>query len=71
MAYQKKVKPKYLYSIWRNRDDRLIILDGTVEQCCAAMHIKLSTFRFITSRHCKTYTVRKITEQELASEVDE
>ena len=30
-------KPKYLYSVWRNRDDKLLILDGNAEECAQVM----------------------------------
>ena len=51
----------YLYSVWRNSDDRLLILDGTAEQCARIMGIKLGTFwRMTTNKHGNAYTVQKI-----------
>lgn len=37
-------KPRYLYSVWRNSDDRLMILDGTADECAKVMNISRQTF---------------------------
>ena len=55
--------PKYLYSIWRNEDDQLLILDGTSEQCCEILGIPKKTFYEELSRtggKGKKYTIQKI-----------
>lgn len=30
-------RPKKVYSVWNNKTDELVILDGTVHECVAAM----------------------------------
>ena len=55
--------PKILYSIWRNLDDQLIILDGTADECCALLGIPRKTFYEELSRtggNGKKYTIKKI-----------
>ena len=55
--------PKVLYSIWRNLDDQLVILDGTAEECCALLGIPRKTFYEELSRtggNGKKYTIKKI-----------
>lgn len=62
----------YLYSVWRNSDDRLLILDGTAEQCAKVMGIKLDTFwRFTTNKHGTAYTVQKIRRDDAKREEEE
>lgn len=41
---------RFLYSVWRNRDDSLVILDGTAEECATAMGIKINSFYIFASR---------------------
>lgn len=43
-------KTETLYSVWRNNGDRLLILDGTEEQCAEALGIKLLSFRRLRYR---------------------
>lgn len=55
--------PIILYSIWRNSDDRLLVLDGTAKQCCHILGITMHTFYGLVSRNASgegKYTVRKI-----------
>lgn len=55
--------PKVLYSIWRNRDDKLLILDGSADECCALLGIPRKTFYEELSRsggNGKKYTIKKI-----------
>ena len=59
-------KPDTLYSVWRNKDDELLILDGTMEQCCERLGISRWHFYKIVNSEKNTgfghaYTVRKIT----------
>ena len=61
-----------LYSVWRNSDDELLILDGSVEQCCEAMGIKKSSFYAIICRSNKPdspYTVQKRRSRRIIGEV--
>lgn len=56
-----------LYSIWRNSDDRLLILDGTVEECSKVLGITMRSFVERLSRvggDQKMYTIRKIRREE-------
>ena len=52
--------PKYLYSVWNNYTDELIILDGTVKQCADAMGISYKSFHTIRTR-LKQGTLKKWT----------
>ena len=38
------------YSVWDNRTDQLLILDGTSKECADAMGIKLNSFRSAASK---------------------
>ena len=53
-----------LYSVWRNSDDRLMILDGTAETCAEILGIHVNTFYWLVSATRNTehgiYTIRKI-----------
>ena len=57
---------KVLYSVWRNSDDRLLILDGTMEQCCAVLGLRRDNFyRLVNSdKYGSRYTIRKISREE-------
>ena len=56
--------PRYLYSVWRNSDDRLMILDGTASQCAAALNIREDSFRRLVSGKIENvgaaYTITKV-----------
>lgn len=41
---RKKGQTSTLYSVWRNSDDKLMILDGTAEECCEILGINKKTF---------------------------
>ena len=61
--YPKHRQPIFLYSIWRNGDDRLMILDGTADECCKVLGIPKKTFYEELSRtggKGKKYTIKKI-----------
>ena len=53
-----------LYSVWRNSDDRLMILDGTAEACADILGIHVNTFYWLVSMTRDAghgiYTIRKI-----------
>ena len=57
----------YLYSVWRNSDDRLMILDGTMRECLMVMGITRSFFyRFMceyNGRNSKWTVTRSTTEE--------
>ena len=36
--------PHVRYTVWDNRTDELVILDGTARECAEAMKVKISTF---------------------------
>lgn len=40
----------YLYSVWNNFTDELIILDGTARQCADAMGISFKSFHSLKTR---------------------
>lgn len=61
----KRGRPKgtrTLYSVWRNSDDQLLILDGTAAECCKLLHVTPNTFYGYISGHSagRNYTIRKI-----------
>lgn len=51
-----------LYSIWKNSDDSLVILDGSAQQCADRLGVTLNSFyRIVCGASCKgTYTIQKI-----------
>ena len=62
---RKKGIPQTLYSVWRNSDDRLLILDGTAEECAALLGINLKSFyRLVCTKknagYGFAYTINKI-----------
>ena len=64
---------RVLYSVWRNSDDQLIILDGTTEECCKALGVKPETFYRYACVSCDDtpYSIRKIYQDELGREAEE
>lgn len=40
---------RFLYSVWRNEDDSLVILDGTAVECAKAMGVTKNTFYILAS----------------------
>ena len=60
----RKRKPAMLYSVWRNSDDQLLILDGTAEACADILGIHVNTFYWLVSMTKNAghgiYTIRKI-----------
>lgn len=53
----------YVYSIWNNKNDELVILDGTAEECAEAMGMGESCFRSTLSKASrglvKKWTIKK------------
>ena len=67
------VKPgSTLYSVWRNSDDKLLILDGTADECGAKLGINRNSFyRLVCSvnkGYGSMYTIRKIRREEAERE---
>ena len=72
--HRQKRKPTVLYSIWRNLDDRLIVLDATAEQCCEILGVTTRTFYEELSRNKgdgEKYTIRKIRREDAERECEE
>lgn len=63
-----------LYSVWRNEDDKLLILDGTVQECCKLLGVAPQTIRRLAVQTEKTrneggpYTVRKMKAEQVKRE---
>ena len=56
-----------LYSVWRNSDDALIILDGNARECSEALGLKSKEafYHMLTTNNKRDrYTIVKITAQE-------
>ena len=53
----------YVYSIWNNKNDELVILDGTSKECAEAMGMGESCFRSTLSKvsngRIKKWTVKQ------------
>ena len=49
-----------LYSVWDNRTDELVILDGTAKQCAEIMGRPLKSF-YSTVRRAKTGEIKRWT----------
>ena len=68
---ERERKKRTLYSVWRNRDDRLMILDGTAEQCAEILGIRKNSFYRIVYGKGKNegygsaYTVRKTSVEQI------
>ena len=65
-----------LYSVWRNSDDQLLILDGTAKECAAKLKITEQSFRRIAGSSDKNgygnaYTITKIRKRDLIAEEEE
>lgn len=56
-------KPYLAYTIWNNKTDELVILDGTAEECAEAMGMTVATFRSIMTKVkqglIKKWTIKK------------
>ena len=67
------MQPQTLYSIWRDSDDSLIILDGTADQCCELLGVRKETFyRYACrSEEQKMYTIEKIIRVDAEREAEE
>ena len=68
---KKPVEPMILYSVWNNRDDRLIILDGTADKCSEMLGITKDAFYHIVCRGSPNYTIIKARKREIEREVEE
>ena len=45
-----KFKPYIAYTIWDNKTDELVILDGSGRECAEAMGMSYATFRSILTK---------------------
>ena len=75
MPGAQKGKPhvrRFLYSVWRNSDDQLMILDGTTEECCRRLHVKKASFRSMVCMSSDTtkYRIIRTNVDDIQSEVD-
>ena len=64
----------YLYSVWRNSDDRLLILDGTMRECLTVMNMTRTCFyRFMCEYHGRNgkWTVTRNTPEEIKKDEQE
>lgn len=68
---KKPAEPTTLYSIWNNRDDSLIILDGTADKCSEMLGITKDAFYHIVCRGSQNYTITKAKRCEIEREVEE
>jgi hypothetical protein len=71
--HRKKRIPTVLYSIWRNEDDALLILDGTADECCELLGISHRTFLERLSRtkgNQEKYTIRKAKREDVERECE-
>lgn len=64
--------PQYLYTVYRNIDDKMILLDVTAEECCRIMKIKRDSFyKLAQTGGNKTWSVLKSTKKQIAADVKE
>lgn len=61
--------PKYLYTVYRNKDDRLMILDGTAKHCCEVLGLKQNTFYAYLSRKDGPYTILRSTRKAVEADM--
>lgn len=66
---------RYLYTVYRNSDDKMMIMDGTGEECARVMGL-VSKFAFyhwwhIQKGYSKYWTVYRTTVRELEEEYAE
>ena len=63
-------KPRYLYSVWRNSDDKLMILDGTAEECAEIMNMSRQSFyKMVCMGGCnESWTILKSSREQIKAE---
>ena len=64
----------YLYCVYRNSDDRLMILDGTANECAKGMGIEPQSFYVLWTRHGgrnDRWTVTRKSRREIQQEMEE
>lgn len=57
-----------LYSVWRDSDDRLLILDGTAAECGECLGIRRDSFYRLMKNPRSGYTIRKISSEQSKKE---
>ena len=65
-----KGRAETLYSVWRNSDDKLMILDGTAEEVCQLLGITRSTLytKAVRTSDKTKYTVVRSTRKQIERE---
>ena len=75
MKGRKRGQVTTLYSVWRNSDDELLILDGTAEECAAKLGINKNSFWRLAgstdSNYGNAYTITKIKTRDILREVED
>lgn len=46
----KKFKPRTVYSVWNNKTDEIVIIDGDARACARALGCSENSFRSIATR---------------------
>lgn len=65
-------KPRLLYTVYRNADDRLMILDGSIHDCMRVLGIRKNTFYAYKCRQDRSpYTIIKSTQKEVERDMQE
>lgn len=70
----KKYNTRYLYTVWRNSDDMLMILDGTAEDCAEVMKITRAFFyklMCVKNGVSEKWTIEKKSIAEIEAEIAE
>ena len=66
-----KPNTRFLYSVWRNEDDRLMILDGTADECARIMQMERGSFyRICNGGGNGAWTVMKESVEEIQLEMN-
>lgn len=61
---------RYLYSVWRNSDDRLMILDGTADECAERMGMNRQSFYVICNKGGNAiWTIQKTSVSQIKAEI--
>lgn len=66
-----KCNTRFLYSVWRNRDDKLMILDGTADECAEAMGCTRQNFYRYCNENNHLWTIQKRSIREIEEEAKE
>lgn len=65
----------YLFSVYRNKDDKLIILDGTARECARAMGLSRTSSFYVILKvrggQTEKWTIIKTPREVVAAQVEE